>query len=449
MEFNKIRGDERAEYFAQYTSASLGRVKKLYLKWARLKGPLSPECQQLNRLFSQCVDGNRIKVPANLEDPSEPPPDSPQFVLDALHDAATSAILTSVNQDAGDAEYTRGVMDVLANRENLAISEFELVQMLLKRCHKYGEDFNEYAESVSYSALSDEQRAWLLNRLPHTDYYPKIVLNGLLQLDLVQQTELQRFGLDHPALHWRPVFKSQVDRMGRFLNVTSRALELFHKKLIVLQADERLTLMIYHPSKIERQSEVQVDASVRVFALPRSAGPDSAEYRVTPTKVNYRVYCDDGQFQLYEKKRANTFVYLARAATNKALLRDGKGPTERRKLQAQAVQDGATFECRASVALDRISEPIKLHVGRMNRAGIFAAVRIILLSSKEAANGLLMSSRRSTPSATETSSPCRYWTSGCITLTRKKSFHFSSRRQKHIASQPLRTLIGTTSHRPQ
>jgi hypothetical protein len=138
MEFNKIGGDERAEYFAQYTSASLGRVKKLYLKWARLKGSLSPECQQLNRLFSQCVDGNRIKVPASLEDPSEPLPDSPHFVLDALHDAATSAILTSVHQDAGDAEYPRSVMDVLANRENLAISEFELVQILLKRCHKYG-----------------------------------------------------------------------------------------------------------------------------------------------------------------------------------------------------------------------------------------------------------------------------------------------------------------------
>jgi hypothetical protein len=285
MEFNKIGGDERAEYFAQYTSASLGSVKKLYLKWARLKGPLSPECQQLNRLFSQCVDGNRFKVPANLEDPSEPPPDSPPFVLDALHDAATSAILTSVDQDLGDAEYPRGVMDVLANRENLAISEFELVQMLLKRCDKYGEDFSEYADTISYSALSDEQRAWLLNRLPHTDYYPKLILNGLLQSDLVQQTELQRFGLDHPALHWRPVFKSQVDRMGRFLNVTSRALELFHKKLIVLQADERLTLMIYIPSKIERQSEVQVDASVRVFALPRSSGSQSAQYRVTPTKV--------------------------------------------------------------------------------------------------------------------------------------------------------------------
>jgi hypothetical protein len=32
--FGEVTGDSRAEYFARYTNASLGRVKNLYMKWA-------------------------------------------------------------------------------------------------------------------------------------------------------------------------------------------------------------------------------------------------------------------------------------------------------------------------------------------------------------------------------------------------------------------------------
>ena len=73
--FGQVTGDARAEYFARYTNASLGQVKNLYMKWARLGNAMRPECQQLNRLFSQCVDGNHIRIPENfkefkkLEDP--------------------------------------------------------------------------------------------------------------------------------------------------------------------------------------------------------------------------------------------------------------------------------------------------------------------------------------------------------------------------------------------
>jgi hypothetical protein len=67
--FKAITDDDRLGYFARYTNASLGRVKNLFLEWARLKGPMSAECQQPNRLFSMCGDGNRVKVPPVLESP--------------------------------------------------------------------------------------------------------------------------------------------------------------------------------------------------------------------------------------------------------------------------------------------------------------------------------------------------------------------------------------------
>jgi regulator of nonsense transcripts 1 len=40
IKFQQITDDDRLVYFAKYTNASLGRVKNLYLDWARVKGPM-------------------------------------------------------------------------------------------------------------------------------------------------------------------------------------------------------------------------------------------------------------------------------------------------------------------------------------------------------------------------------------------------------------------------
>lgn len=129
--FGEGTGDSRAEYFARYTNAALGRTKTLYMKWARLGNAMSSQCQQLNRLFSQCVDGNQIKIPKNLEDPPEPKQTVAPFILDALHDACTeqirhaSSLIPEVQDDPD-------IMDMLMTRDKMAISEFELLQAVLR-----------------------------------------------------------------------------------------------------------------------------------------------------------------------------------------------------------------------------------------------------------------------------------------------------------------------------
>lgn len=375
--FQAITDDDRAEFFAKYNNLSLGRVKNLYLKWARLTGPMSPECQQLNRLFSQCVDGNRIKVPQNLEDPPEPTAETPPFVLDILHDAASAHIRARIDEDAAPSILANdNVVDVLATRDNFALSEYELVQLALRRCDLNGLAFAEYAPFFNFQALTDEQQAWLLSRLPPIKGMPALIRNGLLQSDLVTPAELNKFRLDDPRLHWKSVFRSSEDRMGRFLSSTSRALELFHKKLIILQPDERLTLMIYIPHKISKETEVDVKDSVRVFALPRSSGQGSVKYHVTPVKSNSRLFSDDNTFQLYEGKRGNTFVFLTRGPQDHSTFQNVKHAGDRRREAQRAVESGINFDNRASVALNKISGPIQRHVGRMNRSGILAAVSI-------------------------------------------------------------------------
>jgi RNA dependent RNA polymerase len=376
LTFKPVTDDDRADFFAKYTNASIGKVKNLYLKWARLKGAFSPECQQLNRLFSQCVDGNRIKVPPALEDPPEEQEASVPFILDILHGTSEDAINAAQDKDPSYMGYPVDAIDLLLSRDQVAISEFELLQLTLQWCDRNEADIRDFVQFFDFSLLNDEEQMWLLSRIPPTQGIPSLVRNGLLQSQLVEPAELSRFKLDHPGLHWKRVFSSSVDRMGRFLNTVCHSLELFHKKLIILQADERLTLAIYIPQKIAKSSEVQVDASVRVFALPRSQGYQSAGYRVMPTKHNYRLYCDDLVFQLYELKRGNTFIFLTRGPSDEASFRNLKSQGDKRRQKQLTIEDGTNFDCRVSVALQKISKGIQSHVGRMNRAGIQAAVSI-------------------------------------------------------------------------
>jgi hypothetical protein len=77
-------------------SASLARVAALHQKWLRCKpeGALSVECQELNALHSQSVDGAKIKIPDRL---SNPPETKEPFILDLLADAASK---TSLNDSS-------------------------------------------------------------------------------------------------------------------------------------------------------------------------------------------------------------------------------------------------------------------------------------------------------------------------------------------------------------
>jgi len=268
-------------------------------------------------------------------------------------------------------EYSVDGLDLLLSRDQVAISEFELIQLTLKWCKKNSFDISEFTHFFNFSSLSDEQQIWLVNHLPLSQ---NLVRNGLFQSHLIQPAELQRFGLDLHNLHWRPVFHSSSDRMGRFLSTLCRSLESFHKKFIVLRVDERLTLAIYVPAKVNSATEVQVDGSVRVFALPRSQGERSPNYRVMPTKTNYRLYCDESSFQLYEFKRANTWVFITRSQFNDSSYRSEKRAGDRRRMKEQTVDDGTNYDCRISVALQKISKDIQTHVGRVNRNGVLGAV---------------------------------------------------------------------------
>lgn len=377
VSFGGITDEDRINYFAGYTSASLGQVKNLFLDWARLKGPMSSECQQLNRLFSQCVDGNRIKVPDFLKDPPKPDSATRPFILDVLHDSSKFINESKIIEDIGLDDYPFDAMQLLLSRDHLSLSEFEIIRLTIKWCHNNSEDFAQWASFFDFTALSDEEKAWTLAKLPTSPATPSLVLNGLMQSSILTSADVSHFRLHYPALRWKRVFDSNLDRIGTFLDRTSNALELFHKKLIVLRLDERLAIAIYVPNKVERHLECQVDDSVRVFAFPQSQGSQSSQYRVMPTKVNYRLFSDGSVFQLYNNRRADTWVFLTHGPSDDSSYRNEPSKGNQRRQKQKTVDDGVNSECRASIALNKISSIIQKHVGRVNRQAITGAVRIL------------------------------------------------------------------------
>lgn len=361
-------------YFAKYTNASLGQVKNLYLNWARVSGPMSGECQELNRLFSQCVDGNRIRIPEKLKSPPEPDKDAPPFVLDELHDKARESIKRQeVTQRDWDG-YEWDAIDLLLAREDVAMSEYDLIRLSHKWCRKNNVSFEGLLHLFDFNVLTSEEKAWVLGQLPPSAGTPSLVLNALRSSNILLEGELDRFQLGHAGIRWKCVFDSSQDRLATFLDAAARNMELFERKLIVFRPDDRLTLAIYVPRKLERAQDCLIDDSARLFAFPHSQGGERQSRLALPTKKTYRLYCDEHAFQLFEKQRSNSWVFIARSGSDDSEYRNISDAGDRRRQRQFTIDRGVNTDIRASIALDKFSKGLQRHIGRVNRAGVSAAV---------------------------------------------------------------------------
>ncbi|KAL8665418.1 MAG: hypothetical protein Q9202_002311 [Teloschistes flavicans] len=381
VSFKPVTHDDRLVYFAKFTNASLGRVKNLYLDWARLKGPMSAECQELNHLFSQCVDGNRIKVPKHLEDPPRPDPGKPPFVLDVLRDLATTQIPGHVSTDLTDLSYDR--LQLLLSRDNVAFSEFELLQMTMRWCNKNDWSMEDLLEYFDFSKLSDEQKGWLVAQFPAKRYIPDLVMNGLLQSTILSKAELEYFKLNHHGLRWKKVFDSNLDRFGRFMEVMSSTIELFHRKFIVLRVTNRLTIGMYIPKPLLKHQECVVNETVRLFSFPHSQEDMVTYRRALPTLANYRLYFDDTGFQLYRTQRADTWIFINRPGTDDSTFRSIEDRGDKRRARHATVEAGINSDLIISIALGKFSSSLARHMGRVNRNPILGA-EIYVISNRDA-----------------------------------------------------------------
>jgi hypothetical protein len=385
VRFGPITDDDRLVYFAKYSNSSLGQVKRLFMNWARAKGPMSAECQELNRLFSQCVDGNRIQIPGKLKTAPSPEPSSPPFVLDYLHERAVESIKTVYPSTEDWNELTTDVVELLVAREDMAISEFQLIQLALRWCRTHSMPFQDLLHYFDFNVLTSEESVWLLAQLPVTSDTPALVNNALCSSNLLDADELRYFNLDNSHLRWKCVYDSSRDRLATFLEAVTANVETFQRKLIVFRPDERLTIAMYVPKKLEHGRDNLVDDSVRLFAFPHSQDREWQSRLVLPTKRTYRLYFDDNILQLFEKQRANSWVFLARPGSDDSDYRNIDDTGDRRRKRQSTVDQKLNFDIRASIALDKFSKGLQRHVGRVNRSAVTAA-EIYIISNRDVAS---------------------------------------------------------------
>jgi hypothetical protein len=143
---------------------SLGQVASLHNKWARtLKGAMSRECQELNALHSQSVDGARIRIPDRLR---KPPEVTEPFVLDVLVEKAhefadrfrAKEVLHLSNLGPATADLA---LKGLLSTESSAFptsSEFEIVQSCLKFAKRNSVNFTDYLNYINFGALSAQEK---------------------------------------------------------------------------------------------------------------------------------------------------------------------------------------------------------------------------------------------------------------------------------------------------
>ena len=272
-------------------------------------------------------------------------------------------------------------LELLLSKDSAAFSEFELLKLTAGWCLRQNVLLKDYLDFFDFDQMSDEQRAWAVAQIPPSEYVPSLVMNSMTRSNILSLEELHHFKLDVVGMRWKRVFDSTKDRMGRFMDVSSTALELFHRKLIVIRISTRLSIAIYIPRKIEKHKETIVDDAVRVFSFPHSQGDETTYRRALPTKADYRFYFDDGGFQLFEKQRSNTWIFFRKPGSDDAAYRNIESQRDRRRA-CDATLQGLNSDFVTSVALAKFSDGLARHIGKVNRDPVVEA-EIYVISNRD------------------------------------------------------------------
>lgn len=135
----------------------MGRAASLHAKWVRCKpeGAMSRECQELNALYSQCVDGAIIKIPERLRTPPEP---QSEFIVDTLLKRArefAQAWLASEEsvETPAHGEGDEQTIQALLSSKRVSMSEFQTIQLAARIARRSWINMRKYFPMMNFSAL--------------------------------------------------------------------------------------------------------------------------------------------------------------------------------------------------------------------------------------------------------------------------------------------------------
>jgi regulator of nonsense transcripts 1 len=383
--FDEIKADDRIEYFARYTSISLSRAKALFLEWAMRNrdGALSRECQELNRLHSLCVDGNRIKIDDRFT--KLPPLEEKArdlFILNILHrEAEKEAQQKNATRESFERLDPREVVETVLCQPR-SCSEFRMIQLVYDWCRQTREaELREFLPYFDLAALTVEQKYWFMQQMPSHVELPALVMNGLVDSEILQPHELQPFHLNYPGMRWKRIF-SLENRFANLFEVLERSFSHFHRKLLILRVSERFSIAIYISRLIEVDEEAAVGNRVLVFAFPHTQDQTNSRDRIFRASNEFRLHFNHTTFQLFKLDRQSTFIWIRQPGIDDAPFRQVRGQANRARRCHQTVVEGINHDWIASIALERFSRNIQTQMGRVRRHGLSGAVRHHRFSTK-------------------------------------------------------------------
>ncbi|CAE6465178.1 unnamed protein product [Rhizoctonia solani] len=384
----RISRKDLATHFANYNSMDLGRVASLHTKWARtLKGAMSAECQELNALHSQSVDGARIRIPERL---TKPPEVAEPFIIDVLITKArdfserflTTEVVYFDKLERLTAETALNTLMSLDSSAFPASTENEIVQLCRRFARWNMLDFKDYLNHVDFSALSANEKYALCGGLDLSPESHPFIWNSLLQSDVVPGFVLEGQNLSGP-LPLQRLYSSKVQGRQAFFEYLKCATTDFARKLIIIkvwnasfraitvigltssiisyslllpQTDDRFGVGIFIRGRHAWDEDANVNQNVLVHAFQPLVA--TSGQLAKPTKNGYMIYASDGMFQLFERHRANTFIFL------------------------QFATEYSRKDVNASIALQKISESVRRQIGRVQKAQV-DTIEIHVVSNRD------------------------------------------------------------------
>ncbi|KIJ58833.1 hypothetical protein HYDPIDRAFT_101927 [Hydnomerulius pinastri MD-312] len=348
----KVTREDLANHFASYNNIGLAKVTKLHQQWIRcsLKGAMSAECQELNALHSQAVDGARVKIPDRLLTPPAP---ERKFVLEILAEAAEEFRNRFTRQGTNELDLSttapEDAEDMLAqlfkSKPN-ALSEYELFNMAMAFARKFSIQMYElkpYLAHLDFGALASHEKHAISTALALTPVEHRRLWNSLMTSDILSPRDLQQRQLNRP-LSMQRLYSSQVNSPITFFQYLRIASEQYTRKLLILKTDDRFAVGIFIRGLIPWDEDPEVEDNVVVCSFMPQASESMSVYR--PCTKGYRLHCSDGNLQLYNKNKGDTFVFISRPPR-------------------ASEQDVVT-----SIALQKISPRVQQQLGRLNRAPV-------------------------------------------------------------------------------
>ncbi|KAH7343653.1 RNA dependent RNA polymerase-domain-containing protein [Rhizoctonia solani] len=357
----RISRKDLATHFANYNNMDLGRVASLHTKWARtLKGAMSAECQELNALHSQSVDGARIRIPERL---TKPPEVAEPFIIDVLITKArdfSERFLTTevVHFDKLERLTAETALNTLMSLDSSAFpasTENEIVQLCRRFARWNMLDFKDYLNHVDFSALSANEKYALCSGLDINSESHPFIWNSLLRSDVVPGFVLEGQNLSGP-LPLQRLYSSKIQGRQAFFEYLKRATTDFARKLIIIKTDDRFGVGIFIRGRHAWDEDANVDRDVLVHAFQPSVA--TGGQLAKPTKNGYMIYASDGMFQLFERHRANTFIFL------------------------QFATEHSRKDVNASIALQKISDRVQRQIGRVQKAQV-ETIEIHVVSNRD------------------------------------------------------------------